>query len=45
LIVVGVTDMEARIKDAMRRAEKVEGRPLKADQEALERDAAETAHG
>ena len=45
LIVVGVTDMEARIKDAMRRAEKVEGRPLKADQEALERDAAEMAHG
>ncbi len=45
LIVVGVTDMEARIKEAMRRAEKVEEKQLKADTTALERDATEAAGG
>jgi hypothetical protein len=41
LIVVGVTDMAARIEQAMRRAEKLEKKQLKADAEALERDAKE----
>lgn len=39
LIVVGVTDMGARIEESMRRSEKLEKRELKADTEALERDA------
>ena len=41
LVVVGVSDMEARIEQAMRRAEKLEKKELKADTEALERDAKE----
>src|SRR3954454_14168931 len=41
LIVVGVTDMEARIEEAMRRSEKLQKKQLKADAEALERDAKE----
>ena len=41
LIVVGVTDMEARIEQSMRRAEKLQKKQLKADAEALERDAKE----
>jgi uncharacterized membrane protein len=41
LIVVGVTDMEARIEEAMRRSEKLQKKQLKADAEALERDARE----
>ena len=41
LVVVGVTDMGARIEQAMRRAEKLEKKELKADTEALERDAKE----
>jgi uncharacterized membrane protein len=41
LVVVGVTDMGARIEQAMRRAEKLEKKQLKADAEALERDAKE----
>src|SRR6478736_6465926 len=41
LVVVGVTDMAARIEEAMRRAEKLEKKELKADTEALERDAKE----
>ncbi|WP_168627576.1 MULTISPECIES: DUF1269 domain-containing protein [unclassified Cryobacterium] len=43
LVVVGVTDMEARIEEAMRRAEKLEKKQLKADVEALERDAKEAS--
>ena len=43
LVVVGVSDMEARIEQAMRRAEKLEKKQLKADTEALERDAKEAA--
>ena len=43
LVVVGVTDMGARIEQAMRRAEKLEKKELKADTEALERDAKEAA--
>ena len=41
LVVVGVTDMEARIEESMRRAEKLEKKQLKADAEAIERDAKE----
>ena len=41
LIVVGVTDMETRIEAAMRRSEKMQKKQLKADAEALERDAKE----
>ena len=43
LIVVGATDMAARIEQAMRRAEKLEKKQLKADAEALERDAKEAS--
>jgi uncharacterized membrane protein len=43
LIVVGVTDMAARIEEAMRRAEKLQNKQLKADYEALERDAKEVS--
>jgi uncharacterized membrane protein len=43
LIVVGVTDMAARIEEAMRRSEKLEQKQLKADAEAIERDAKEAS--
>ena len=43
LIVVGVMDMEARIEESMRRSEKLHKKHLKADVEALERDAKEAA--
>ena len=43
LVVVGVMDMEARIEEAMRRAEKLEKKELKADVEAIERDAKEAS--
>ncbi|WP_221934828.1 DUF1269 domain-containing protein [Georgenia yuyongxinii] len=39
LVVVGVMDMEARIEDSMRHAEKLQKKQLRADVEALERDA------
>jgi hypothetical protein len=39
LVVVGMTDMGARIERAMSRAEKVETRELKADVADIERDA------
>jgi hypothetical protein len=43
MIVVGVTDMEARIEEAMRQSEKLQKKQLKADAEALERDATEAS--
>lgn len=43
LVVVGVTDMEARIEEAMRRSEKMQKKQLKADAKALERDAQEAS--
>jgi uncharacterized membrane protein len=43
LIVIGVTDMASRIEQAMRRAERLEKKQLKADAEALERDAKEAS--
>jgi uncharacterized membrane protein len=41
LVVVGATDMEARIEESMRRAEKLQKKQLKADADAIERDAKE----
>jgi len=41
LVVVGVMDMEARIEESMRRAEKLEKKQIKADEAAIERDARE----
>jgi uncharacterized membrane protein len=43
LVVVGVTDMEARIEESMRRSEKLQKKQLKADADALERDAKEAS--
>jgi uncharacterized membrane protein len=39
LVVVAVSDMEAKVQRAMKRADKLEEKQLKADTEALERDA------
>jgi uncharacterized membrane protein len=39
LVVVGVSDMESKIESAMKRAEKIEAKQLKADQKAIEADA------
>jgi uncharacterized membrane protein len=39
LVVVAVSDMGAKVQKAMKRAEKLEEKQLKADTEALERDA------
>ncbi len=41
LVVVAVSDMEAKVRSSMKRATKVEEKQLKADQEELEADAAE----
>src|SRR5262245_17948681 len=41
LIVVGVSDMGAKIERAMKRAEKVQAKELKADTDEIERDAKE----
>jgi uncharacterized membrane protein len=41
LVVVGVTDMEARIEESMRHSERLEKKQLEADNEAIERDAKE----
>jgi uncharacterized membrane protein len=45
LVVVGVMDMEARIEEAMRRSERLQKKQIKADAEALERDAKEASDG
>ena len=39
LVVVAVADLEAKVKAAMKRAEKIEAKQLKADQKAIEADA------
>ena len=39
LVVVAVSDMEAKIEGAMKRADKIQAKQLKADQKALEADA------
>ena len=41
LVVVAVSDMEAKVRSAMKRARKVEEKQLEADQKELEADAAE----
>jgi uncharacterized membrane protein len=43
LVVVAVSDMGAKVEAAMKRAEKLEQKELKADTEAIERDAAEAS--
>ena len=40
LVVVAVSDMGAKVERAMNRAAKLEQRQIKADNEAIERDAA-----
>ncbi|MCB1248720.1 MAG: DUF1269 domain-containing protein [Acidimicrobiales bacterium] len=42
LVVVGVSDMEAKIEKAMAKAEKIEAKQLQADAEAIEADANES---
>ncbi len=39
LVVVGISDMEAKVKAAMKKAEKIEAKQLKADNAAIEADA------
>ena len=39
LVVVAVADMEAKVEAAMKRAEKIQAKQLKADQKAIEEDA------
>ncbi len=39
LVVVAVSDMEAKVEGAMKHAEKIEAKQLKADQKAIEEDA------
>jgi hypothetical protein len=39
LIVVGISDMGAKVEASMKRAEKLEQRELKADNDEIERDA------
>ena len=41
LVVVAVSDMQAKVRAAMKRARKIEEKQLKADQEQLEADASE----
>lgn len=41
LVVVAVSDMGAKVERAMKRAEKLEQKQIKADNEAIERDASE----
>jgi len=43
LVVVGVSDMEAKIEHAMKKAEKVEKKQLEADTAEMEKDAKEAA--
>ncbi len=43
LVVVGVSDMGAKIESAMARAEKIQEKQLEADVDDLQKDAAETA--
>ena len=45
LVVVAVADMESKVKDAMKRAEKVHEKQIKADQAAMEADAKEAQAG
>lgn len=42
LVVVAIADMEAKIDRAMKRAEKIEKKQMKADEKAIEKDAKES---
>lgn len=42
LVVVGVSDMESKIEQAMKRAQRVEAKQLEADAEEIEKDATES---
>jgi len=39
LVVVAIADMESKIEAAMKRAEKIEAKQVKADEKAIEADA------
>jgi len=39
LVVVGISDMESKIEHAMKKAQKIEAKQLKADQKEIEKDA------
>jgi uncharacterized membrane protein len=39
LVVVGISDMESKIEHAMKKAQKIEAKQLKADEKAIEKDA------
>jgi len=43
VVVVGVSDMEAKIRSAMKKAQKLEAKELKADAEEIEKDASADA--
>jgi hypothetical protein len=43
LVVVGVSDVGAKIKDAMKKAEKVEQKQMQADNAAIEADASSSS--
>jgi uncharacterized membrane protein len=45
LVVVAVSDMGAKVERAMKRASKLEQRQMKADMDAIERDASEAPEG
>jgi uncharacterized membrane protein len=45
LVVVAVSDMEAKVREAMKRAEKMQEKQLKVDGKKLEADASEAAKG
>lgn len=45
LVVVGVSDMQAKVERAMAKAEKLEAKELKADNEKIEQDAKEASAG
>ena len=45
LVVVAVSDMGAKVEAAMKRAEKLQTKELKADNDAIERDAAAASEG
>jgi uncharacterized membrane protein len=41
LVVVGISDMESKIEHAMKKAQKIEAKQLKADEKEIEKDASE----
>ena len=45
LVVVGVSDMEAKVESAMKKAKKIEAKQIKADEKEIEKDAKEAEKG